>query len=101
MGFFIYLFIILVLYSNGILAGPIDRRSKNLPFHLFNISLTHNHLTAISTQLLNTFVLYEQYAAAAYCPENNDSPNTKIFCTSDSCPLVQAADTNTVVEFQK
>ncbi|KAF2840229.1 alpha/beta-hydrolase [Patellaria atrata CBS 101060] len=42
----------------------------------------------------------EQYAAAGYCPGNNNSPGTKLTCTSGVCPLVEAANTNTVIEFQ-
>ncbi|OCK81543.1 alpha/beta-hydrolase [Lepidopterella palustris CBS 459.81] len=47
-----------------------------------------------------TLNFYEQYAAAAYCPSNNDSPNTKVTCSSGNCPLVESDDTNTVSEFQ-
>ncbi|KAF2403878.1 alpha/beta-hydrolase [Trichodelitschia bisporula] len=62
-------------------AGPIGRR-------------------AISTSYFQTFQLYEQYAAAAYCPGNNNSPNTKLICPSGNCPLVQSSNTSTVTEFQ-
>lgn len=55
---------------------------------------------AISQDLFDTFSLMEQYAAAAYCPDNNDSPDTKLTCSTDNCPLVQAADTSTVSEFE-
>jgi len=69
------------VFLSSVLASPIQRR-------------------AISTQLFNTFSLYEQYAAAAYCPADNDAPpNSKIVCTADVCPLVQAANTSSVIEF--
>lgn len=55
---------------------------------------------AISSELLAALNLFEQYAAAAYCPSNNDSPNTKVTCSSGNCPLVESSNTNTVVEFQ-
>ena len=48
--------------------------------------------------------LFEQFAAAAYCPSNNNVPNggPKLTCpTSDNCPLVEADDVTTVYEFQK
>lgn len=81
MGLLTHLSASLALFSSIILAGPIERRT-------------------ISSSLLNKFVLYEQYAAASYCPANNDSPVTKIVCTDDACPLVQAAGANSVIEFQ-
>ncbi|KAF2433341.1 alpha/beta-hydrolase [Tothia fuscella] len=73
--------IIISLLSNFIFSIPLERR-------------------AIDANLLATFNLYEQYAAAAYCPTNNNSPNTKIVCSSGNCPLVEAANTDTVIEFQ-
>ncbi|EKG10276.1 Lipase class 3 [Macrophomina phaseolina MS6] len=54
----------------------------------------------ISQDLFDTFTLMEQYAAAAYCPDNNDSPDTKLTCATENCPLVQAANTTTVSEFE-
>ncbi|KAE9978070.1 hypothetical protein EG328_001690 [Venturia inaequalis] len=81
MGRFISSLFFSVLFSSIAWATPIERRS-------------------ISSSLLSTFNLYEQFAAAAYCPANNDSPATKLVCTSDACPLVQADNTNTIIEFQ-
>jgi hypothetical protein len=43
----------------------------------------------------------EQYAAAAYCPENNNSPGTQLSCHVGNCPRVDAADTTTAIEFEK
>lgn len=55
---------------------------------------------AISASLLARFNLAEQYAAAAYCGTNNDSPGTEVSCSSGNCPLVDTASTNTTVEFE-
>ncbi|KAF1992621.1 alpha/beta-hydrolase [Aulographum hederae CBS 113979] len=54
---------------------------------------------AISSTLLNNFALIEQYAAASYCPNNNDSPDTPLTCSTGSCPLVQDAGASTITEF--
>ncbi|KAF2197958.1 alpha/beta-hydrolase [Delitschia confertaspora ATCC 74209] len=54
----------------------------------------------INSDLLANFNLFEQYAAAAYCSGNNDSPNSKVTCPYGNCPLVQAASTITLTEFQ-
>ena len=56
---------------------------------------------AISSSLLAEFNLFGQYAAAAYCSENNNSPRTKVVCPYGNCPLVEAASTNSTHEFQK
>ncbi|KAI9719240.1 MAG: hypothetical protein M1812_003570 [Candelaria pacifica] len=55
---------------------------------------------AISADLFARFNLAEQYAAAAYCPSNNNSPGNKLTCSSGNCPLVEAANTITSTEFQ-
>ncbi|ORY17424.1 Alpha/Beta hydrolase protein [Clohesyomyces aquaticus] len=55
---------------------------------------------AVTTDLLSTFQLMEQYSAAAYCPNNNNSPGNKVTCSVGNCPQVQAAKTTTVTEFQ-
>lgn len=50
------------------------------------------------------FQLFEQFAAAAYCPRNNNDPQggMKLTCPeSNNCPLVEADDVTTVHEFQK
>ncbi len=51
--------------------------------------------------MLRQLNLWEQYAAAAYCVTNNDSPGTKVTCAAGNCPLVEAATTTTLIEFQK
>jgi hypothetical protein len=53
---------------------------------------------AISSDLLATFNLYEQYAAATYCPGNNNK-NIKLNCSCGNCPLVQKTNAVTVLGF--
>jgi Lipase 3 N-terminal region len=55
----------------------------------------------VSAGVLNQLNLWEQYAAAAYCPANNDSPGDELSCEAGNCPLVQTASTTTSIEFQK
>ena len=66
-------------------------------------------ITAIDAATFANLEFFEQYAAAAYCPSNNDDPNggKKLTCppgprqTSSNCPLVEADNVTTVLEFQK
>jgi hypothetical protein len=59
-------------------------------------------LVAISQDLLNEFSFFEQYSAAAYCPENNvATSDANITCDADNCPLVQSAGAESILEFQK
>lgn len=45
--------------------------------------------------------LFEQYAAAAYCPSNNQpGSNTTVTCSAGNCPQVQSAGAATLLEFQ-
>ncbi|KAE9971686.1 hypothetical protein EG328_005460 [Venturia inaequalis] len=56
--------------------------------------------TAISQDLLDKFGLYEQYAAAAYCASNYESPpDKKLKCPVGNCPRVEAAGTEIVHSF--
>lgn len=56
---------------------------------------------AISQDLLNQFAFFEQYSAAAYCPNNNiQGSNTTITCDAGNCPLVQSAGAESLLEFQ-
>jgi hypothetical protein len=55
----------------------------------------------ISSDLLNTFNLMEQYAGAAYCKNNFDSPGDKVTCPAKNCPLVQGSNTTSLVEYQR
>ena len=54
----------------------------------------------ISDGLLENFKLYAGYAAAAYCPGNNDSPGTQVTCPCGNCPLVEASNATTISEFE-
>ena len=62
----------------------------------------------IPLDLLYQFQLMAQYAAAAYWPGNNNSTDTPLSCSSDqckyhpegNCPLVEAANATTSVEFK-
>ncbi|KAL8906649.1 MAG: hypothetical protein Q9207_001903 [Kuettlingeria erythrocarpa] len=56
--------------------------------------------TGISYDLLDTFRLISQYAAATYCPDNNDSNDTLLTCPTGNCPLVEAAGAVTLSEFE-
>jgi len=47
------------------------------------------------------FNLFEQYAAASYCRDNNNSTRTRITCEAGNCPLVEQADTWSEIEFEK
>ena len=106
------LFSLFVLASSSFpllsLAGPIERIDRRGTVRDVHVQLYKTILTiclryiAVSQSLLNTFTLYGQYAAAAYCPGNNNascSPGTKITCTSGACPLVQSAQTSAVFAF--
>ncbi|KAI4183409.1 MAG: hypothetical protein L6R41_005414 [Letrouitia leprolyta] len=57
---------------------------------------------AISTDIYDNLNLFEQFAAAAYCPSNNNDKagNSKITCGAGNCPLVQSSDVISVYEFQ-
>lgn len=74
-----------------------SRKTKQLRLSL---GLSANLLEAIDQGLLQTFNLYEQYAASAYCATNNDeAAGADILCSSGNCPLVQAAKAIAVFEF--
>ena len=55
----------------------------------------------ISEELFQEFRLMSQYAAAAYCPGNLDSPGTQVTCPVGNCPLVEMANATTMLEFTK
>ncbi|OJD40793.1 lipase class 3 [Diplodia corticola] len=55
---------------------------------------------AVSADLLAKFNLFEQYSAASYCAQNNNSTGTEVSCEAGNCPLVDAATTDTVIEFE-
>lgn len=68
--------------------------------HLARAAPALLELRAISSDLLATLNLYEQYAAAPYCPNNVNSVGDKLTCSAGNCPLVQADNTLTLSEFQ-
>lgn len=71
--------------------------SRNVHSSLCTRFEEHN---GISDDLLRQFQLMAQYAAAAYCPINNDSPSSSIVCPTGNCPLVESAGARTVIEFE-
>lgn len=54
----------------------------------------------VSPNVLDQLQFFSQYSAAAYCFVNNNSPNTKVICPQGNCPRVEAANTNTLTEFE-
>lgn len=53
---------------------------------------------AIPTELYNALSLYEQYAAASYCPDvDGGKPGIPITCSTGNCPLVTAANSSIVL----
>ena len=57
--------------------------------------------TGIDATLFANLKYYVQYAAAAYCSNNDDSPGTPITCPTGNCPDVQAANAVSVLEFDR
>jgi hypothetical protein len=55
----------------------------------------------IQANQLNSFKLMQQYAAAAYCASNYNSPGDQIQCAAGNCPQVEAADSATVAEYSR
>lgn len=55
---------------------------------------------AVSAAVLSQLEFFAQYSAASYCLGNNNSPNTKIACPQGNCARVEAANTNTLTEFE-
>ncbi|KAF2036442.1 alpha/beta-hydrolase [Setomelanomma holmii] len=55
---------------------------------------------AVSSSILDQLQFFSQYSAAAYCLGNNNSPNTKVTCPQGNCARVEAANTNTLTEFE-
>ena len=61
----------------------------------------------VSPQMLNDFILYREFSAITFCPENNDSPGGPLSAapadTENGCPRIAATLSNmkTVLEFEK
>ena len=51
--------------------------------------------------MLNSFLLFEQYAAASYCDYNDEIPQggRRIACNADVCPILYPLDQITEYEF--
>ena len=62
--------------------------------------MTHDMID-IDADTLANLNLFEQFAAASYCPGNNNSTGDKLTCPSGNCPLVEADDVITVYEFSR
>lgn len=57
--------------------------------------------TAVSASILDQLQFFSQYSAAAYCLDNNNSPDTKVTCPQGNCARVEAANATTLTEFEK
>ncbi|KAJ5146541.1 Lipase class 3 [Penicillium bovifimosum] len=55
----------------------------------------------VSSDLLAQLTLYSQWAGASYCTNNINSTGDALSCEEGNCPLVEAADTETLYEFDK
>jgi hypothetical protein len=55
----------------------------------------------VSAEVFDKLSFFEQYSAAAYCKGNSNSTGTKVTCSEQNCGNVEAADTNTLTEFEK
>lgn len=74
--------------------------STAVPLSVRSPSLSQPENVGISAELLQQFNLMAQYAAAAYCPDNNNSTATPIICSTGNCPLVETAGAQSVDEFE-
>ncbi|KAF2674712.1 putative extracellular lipase [Microthyrium microscopicum] len=73
--------ILLSIFAGLAYAGPLLRRA-----------------TAISAQAYSEIELVEQWAAASYCPANdNGTAGAEITCSVGNCPLVDTANTAIVI----
>ncbi|KAF2643139.1 alpha/beta-hydrolase [Massarina eburnea CBS 473.64] len=54
---------------------------------------------SIDDKLFTNLQLMEQYASAAYCRNNQNSPGDKVSCNSGTCDLVQKANVTSVIEY--
>ncbi|OKL57345.1 hypothetical protein UA08_07645 [Talaromyces atroroseus] len=59
------------------------------------------HRRTIGTSLLDDLDLFAQYSAAAYCSANLDSTGSALACSVGNCPLVEAADTTILYDFDE
>jgi len=54
---------------------------------------------SVTASVLSDLNLWGQYAGAAYCVANTNSPGDKV-ATGPNCPLLEAATTTTIIEFE-
>ncbi|CRG84115.1 hypothetical protein PISL3812_01445 [Talaromyces islandicus] len=66
-----------------------------------SIGLALPALAEITTTLLNDLSLFSQYSAAAYCSMNLNSTGAALACSVGNCPLVEAADTQILYDFDE
>jgi len=98
---------IVTLCAGVAVATPtsINRRGRELSAYIQaatpKILISNSSPPAVTDDVFSNLQLFEQYAAAAYCPTNGNSPGTKLTCVVGNCPRVQAANTTTVIEFEK
>ncbi|KAH7082972.1 Alpha/Beta hydrolase protein [Paraphoma chrysanthemicola] len=83
MSSFLRLTALLLGAVHSVTAAPVELQSR-----------------AVSSSVLSQLQFFSQYSAAAYCLGNNNSPNTKITCPQGNCARVEAANTNTLTEFE-
>ena len=77
------------IFSLGLLAGAAVGIAVPAPEPVpVPATIEHLEKRAISSSLYNTFVLYDQYVAAAYCPANSNGVNKVVTCTQNYCPKV-------------
>lgn len=91
------------LLSGWLSSTPVLNSSRYGVFVSFPIRGFINRLSAISESDYSNLNLFEQFSAAAYCPNNNNdiAGGTKLSCPTGNCPLVDSSDVTTVYEFQK
>jgi hypothetical protein len=81
------------IFSLGLLAGAAVGIAVPAP-------VEHLEKRAIATTLYNTFVLYDQYVAAAYCPANSNGVNKVVTCTQNYCPEINPLNSAIVAYVQ-
>lgn len=91
------------LLSRWLSGTPVFNSSRYRVFVPFHIRGFIDRHLAISESDYSNLNLFEQFSAAAYCPNNNNdvAGGTKLSCPTGNCPLVDSSDVTTVYEFQK
>jgi Lipase (class 3)/Lipase 3 N-terminal region len=93
-----------MLYSHLIfslvlsLAGVVSTAALSKRGTYTVLTAQHWRNAAIDQHTFDLLNVYEQFAAAAYCPSNDGAlANTPVACSTGNCPLVQQADTSILV----